>query len=314
MLTNLQLEIGLLTSLPLLKEIVADLEEMQASDDAKSFIYFTKESHIYTLLNCILEGGIETKIARSAIPELDYLSQISFELYESETTPSPPPKVVDVGKPMLKTVDSGLELSTTPTAENGEGESTSTLEPTKPVEQTFAYSIRITISPGAHTYDPLDVQLDSKHCIGCAPRRSLTQHMDWREVIERLRDKFGTVKLPKRFLAINLSESHSFSRRDSENGPEEIKAAVEDKKSEYDATNESAGGPEKKTVAEVARDLEKEQGFNFKDRAASVSSLLVGSNGEGIGSNKVALEELQMEAEGKTAGEMQQTKEAIAEE
>jgi inositol hexakisphosphate/diphosphoinositol-pentakisphosphate kinase len=158
-----KLEIGLLTSLPLLKEIVKDLEEVQASEDAKSFIYFTKESHIYTLLNCILEGGIKTKIARNAIPELDYLSQIGFELYESED----------------KEADS------------------------------FAYSIRITISPGCHTSDPLDVQLDSKHSIGCAPRRSLTAHGDWKEVIETLRAKFHTVRLPKSFLAVNLSELHA---------------------------------------------------------------------------------------------------------
>ena len=141
-----KLEIGLLTSLPLLKEIVSDLEEVQASEDAKSFIYFTKESHIYTLLNCILEGGIKTKIARNAIPELDYLSQICFELYEAED----------------KEAD------------------------------TFTYSIRITITPGCHTSDPLDVQLDSKHSIGCAPRRSLTAHGDWKEVIETLRAKFHT--------------------------------------------------------------------------------------------------------------------------
>jgi len=141
-----KLEIGLLTSLPLLKEIVNDLEEVQASEDAKSFIYFTKESHIYTLLNCILEGGIKTKIERNAIPELDYLSHITFELYESED----------------KDAD------------------------------TFAYSIRITITPGCHTSDPLDVQLDSKHSIGCAPRRSLTAHQDWKEVIETLRAKFHT--------------------------------------------------------------------------------------------------------------------------
>lgn len=105
---SVQLEIGLLTSLPLLKEIVQDLEDMQASDEGKSFIYFTKESHIYTLLNCILEGGLETKIKRATIPELDYLSQISFELYEM---PASPPVDCD-GSPV------------------------------------FNYSIKITISPG----------------------------------------------------------------------------------------------------------------------------------------------------------------------
>lgn len=37
-----KLEIGLLTSLPLLKQIVKDLENVQAAENAKSFIYFTK--------------------------------------------------------------------------------------------------------------------------------------------------------------------------------------------------------------------------------------------------------------------------------
>jgi hypothetical protein len=133
---------------------------MQASEIAKSFFYFTKESHIYTLLNCILEGGIETKIKRAAIPELDYLSQICFELYESEN---------EVPKPI------GEDNNTAIFSED---------------EQTFKYSIRITISPGCHTFDPLDVQLDSKHCIGCAPRRSLTPHADWKLVIETLRARF----------------------------------------------------------------------------------------------------------------------------
>ncbi|OBT51164.1 hypothetical protein VE04_09120, partial [Pseudogymnoascus sp. 24MN13] len=207
-----KLEIGLLTSLPLLKEIVADLEEMQASDDAKSFIYFTKESHIYTLLNCILEGGIQTKIARSAIPELDYLSQICFELYESETTPSPAPTAQSAPElaPPADTAALAEIAANLPSAPEP------IPSPAPPPEQTFAYSIRITISPGCHTYDPLDVQLDSKHCIGCAPRRSLTQHMDWKEVIETLRAKFHQVRLPKSFLAINLSESHTFHRREEE--------------------------------------------------------------------------------------------------
>ncbi|KAJ5435685.1 Histidine phosphatase superfamily clade-2 [Penicillium cf. griseofulvum] len=157
-----KLEIGLLTSLPLLQEIVRDLEEVQASQDAKSFFYFTKESHIYTLLNCILEGGIQTKIARSAIPELDYLSQICFELYEARDSES----------------------------------------------DSYSYSIRISVSPGCHAFDPLDVQLDSRHSIGCTPRRSLTAHQDWKEVIETLKAKFNTVELPKTFIAVNLSDKH----------------------------------------------------------------------------------------------------------
>jgi inositol-hexakisphosphate/diphosphoinositol-pentakisphosphate 1-kinase len=114
-----KLEIGLLTSLPLLREIVMDLEELQASGDAKTFVYFTKESHIYTLLNCIMEGGIKTKIKRSSIPELDYLSQITFELYEAQDE----------------------------------------------VTKESKYSIRLSISPGCHTLDPLDLTLDSRHMV-----------------------------------------------------------------------------------------------------------------------------------------------------
>jgi inositol-hexakisphosphate/diphosphoinositol-pentakisphosphate 1-kinase len=176
-----KLEIGLLTSLPLLREIVQDLEELQASPDAKSFIYFTKESHIYTLLNCILEGGIETKIPRATIPELDYLSQIRFELYEAKDSE---------------------------TAE-------------------FTYSIRISISPGCHTFDPLDVSLDSKHAIGTAPPRSLTAHQDWKTVIETLKAKFDQVKLPQSFLALNISESHAKEMEKKKEGLESSASASE---------------------------------------------------------------------------------------
>lgn len=171
-----KLEIGLLTSLPLLREIVQDLEELQASNDSKSFFYFTKESHIYTLLNCILEGGIQTKIKRSNIPELDYLSQITFELYEAK--------------------DSDTDL--------------------------YTYSIVIKISPGCYTLDPLDVSLDSKHAIKSVPRRSLTHHQDWKEVIETLKAKFGTVQLPKSFLAVNVSDKHPEGGEYEKEGVQEL--------------------------------------------------------------------------------------------
>lgn len=172
-----KLEIGLLTSLPLLKEIVQDLEEMQASDEVKSFFYFTKESHIYTLLNTILEGGIETKITRASIPELDYLSQICFELYESETSRPPKTEKTEGDDASAGTAVNGVDSSS--------HDSDSAVE-----TSTYQYSIRITISPGCHVYDPLDVQLDSRHTISCAPRRSLTSHNDWKAVIETLRGRF----------------------------------------------------------------------------------------------------------------------------
>jgi len=187
-----KLEIGLLTSLPLLREIVQDLEELQASSNSASFIYFTKESHIYTLLNCIMEGGVHTKIKRATIPELDYLSQICFELYE---------------------------------ARDSETEETS-------------YSIRISISPGCHTVDPLDVSLDSKHAIGTAPRRSLTNHQDWREVLTTLKAKFDTVQLPKSFLAVNVSEKHEQEARRASEIAEREKSATADNKAEAERVEE----------------------------------------------------------------------------
>lgn len=204
-----KLEIGLLTSLPLLREIVTDLEEVQASEDAKSFLYFTKESHIYTLLNCILEGGIQTKISRNAIPELDYLSQICFELYESENAEA----------------DLDLHGGARPGGSSG-----------GPPLPAFNYSIRITLSPGCHTFDPLDVQLDSKHCIGCAPRRSLTPHADWKVVIDTLRAKFHSVKLPKSFTAVNLSER--FYQDAAADAAEQEKQEEEEKKTKPEASEQ----------------------------------------------------------------------------
>jgi len=79
-----KLEIGLLSSLPLLREVVQNMEELQASDDPKSFFYFTKRSHIYTVLNCLIEGNIPVKIHQHEIAELSSLSSVYFELYENE--------------------------------------------------------------------------------------------------------------------------------------------------------------------------------------------------------------------------------------
>lgn len=154
-----KLDIGLLTSLPLVKQILSDIDHMKETDQGASVFYFTKESHIYTLLNVIYESQIPTRMARNSLPELDYLSQISFELYESEDN----------------------------------------------LTSQKRYSIRLTISPGCNTADPLDVQLDSKHCISCIPRVALTRHLDSDLVLSRLRNRFSRVSLPKKFIPVNIS-------------------------------------------------------------------------------------------------------------
>ena len=44
----------------------------------------------------------------------------------------------------------------------------------------------------------------------------MTAHEDWKDVIETLRAKFGTVKLPKSFLAVNVSASHAEGKEKEE--------------------------------------------------------------------------------------------------
>lgn len=155
-----KLDIGLLTSLPLAKQILSDIQNMREHDTAAVVNYFTKESHIYTLLNVIYESQIPMKIARNALPELDYLSQIVFELYEAGDPTSPSGK---------------------------------------------KHSIRLSLSPGCHTQDPLDVQLDDDHYIGCIPKIGLTRHLDIDLVIQRLKTRFSRVSMPKKFTPVNIS-------------------------------------------------------------------------------------------------------------
>ncbi|KAF5321359.1 hypothetical protein D9619_001101 [Psilocybe cf. subviscida] len=117
-------EIGVLTSLPLLRNVVSDLEAARNNGESSLTLYFTKESHIHTLVNLVLLSGLP--IANRRIPELDYASHITFELYERN---------------------------------HGRGNSDK------------EYSIRLSLSEGAHSSNVLDSTLDARHSLNVQPRR-----------------------------------------------------------------------------------------------------------------------------------------------
>lgn len=186
-----KLDIGLLTSLPLAKQILNDIDDMKNRESPACVAYFTKESHIYTLLNIIYESGIPMRIARNALPEFDYLSQINFELYES------------------------TDLS---------GQKT--------------HSIRLKMSPGCHTQDPLDVQLDERHYISCIPKLSLTKHLDMDYVQQKLRNKFTRVKMPSKFTPVNITSPNLTFHK-----VKKSKLKKESSKSDADLEDSSTSSP-----------------------------------------------------------------------
>lgn len=186
-----KLDIGLLTSLPLAKQILNDIDDMKNRESPACVAYFTKESHIYTLLNIIYESGIPMRIARNALPEFDYLSQINFELYEST---------------------------------DSTGQKT--------------HSIRLKMSPGCHTQDPLDVQLDERHYISCIPKLSLTKHLDMDYVQQKLRNKFTRVKMPSKFTPVNITSPNLTFHK-----VKKSKLKRESNKSEVDLEASSTGSP-----------------------------------------------------------------------
>ncbi|KAJ3355953.1 hypothetical protein HDU83_002238 [Entophlyctis luteolus] len=77
-----KLEIGKLCSQTLLKQLVSDLKEAKNSPNPSSRLYFTKESKIICLFNIVLLCGLPTLLGTGDISELDYLTQINFELHE----------------------------------------------------------------------------------------------------------------------------------------------------------------------------------------------------------------------------------------
>ncbi|KAG0232973.1 hypothetical protein BGW42_007786 [Actinomortierella wolfii] len=201
-----RLEIGLLTSMPLVKQIVEDLESCKkTAAQPCTRLYFTKESHVHTLLNIVYLSGIPVKVAKHQIPELDYLTQITFELYERNG-------------PGLSSVASSAASSPFPSSPDSG-------TPVSP--QAPEYSLRIGFSPGAGNPNILDLQMDSKHCLSVTQRRNLTDHLPLDAALKYYKMQVGDPKY--RSVNRRIRETRMLGHRlVVAEGEEEEAAIVED--------------------------------------------------------------------------------------
>ncbi|OCF76129.1 cortical actin cytoskeleton protein asp1 [Kwoniella mangroviensis CBS 8886] len=133
-------EIGVLTSLPLLRKVWEDLDEAKTTGKSLACFYFTRvlpnfnESHITTFVHLLLASGLPFTNVR--IPELDYCSHCTIELWEK----------------------SSGNAST-----RGQKD----------------FSIRLSISEGAHSPAVLDSNVDARHSLTVQPRKKLSSHIDY---------------------------------------------------------------------------------------------------------------------------------------
>lgn len=157
-------EIGILTSLPLLRKVWEDMEEAKTTGKSLACFYFTsvpmplslkpksrtgwlisrKESHITTFVHLLMASGLPFSNVR--IPELDYCSHCTIELWEKTST-----------------------------------------------KGAKDFSLRLSISEGAHSPAVLDSSVDAvsfvpvcgfeadvqRHSLTVQPRKKLSSHIDY---------------------------------------------------------------------------------------------------------------------------------------
>ncbi|WFD30383.1 inositol hexakisphosphate and diphosphoinositol-pentakisphosphate kinase [Malassezia sp. CBS 17886] len=153
-------QIGRLTSMPLLQSILHVLVD-SLSEKGLCALYFTKESHVHTLLNLILSSDLPVIMPR--MPPLDYFSSITFEVYERERL----------------SYSSGTSPAASATPHGGASAADGALS--KPER-----SLVISVSEGAHSSEVLFINLDARHALTPLPSRRLISHMDFDEAIAKL--------------------------------------------------------------------------------------------------------------------------------
>ncbi|KAJ2776336.1 inositol hexakisphosphate and diphosphoinositol-pentakisphosphate kinase [Coemansia javaensis] len=163
--------IGIQVSAPLLRQLVHDLCEARDAPAARTRFYFTKESHVHTLLNLVRlmpgapGGGDDDDDDDDSVGELDYLTHIIFEVYER--TPDD---------------DDDNDNDNDNNNDNDGGGGGGSAGPAAPRE----HSVRVGFSPGAHCLHILDTDVDATHALKVLPRRSFTSHMPLASVVAML--------------------------------------------------------------------------------------------------------------------------------
>lgn len=170
--------IGLLTSMPLMRNIIADLE--RAEEGSLCSLYFTKESHVHTLLNLILASDLP--VVMPQLPEsLDYFSSITFEVFEKTTASTASAAGSTVTSPAAS-VSGHSSLQDQQQSSSVDSTSSSPTATTPRPER----SLLISVSEGAYSSNILSLDLDARHTIHPLPRRPLTQHIELGEALAKL--------------------------------------------------------------------------------------------------------------------------------
>ncbi|KAE8221227.1 hypothetical protein CF319_g5381 [Tilletia indica] len=174
--------IGLLTSLPLLQSIT---ENLRAAQDAKGTcaFYFTKESHIHTLLNLVLASDLPVTMER--MPPLDYFSSITFEVYErsshsgSNSAQATPSITQSPRMAMMHPLPNASDTASIASEQSG-------ITQTSSVRATPERSLIISLSEGAHSSNILSMSLDARHALVPQRPRHLTAHVEYEEAMLKL--------------------------------------------------------------------------------------------------------------------------------
>jgi len=172
--------IGLLTSMPLLNNIVADLQASR--DTSLCALYFTKESHIHTLLNLILASDLP--LVMNKMPPLDYFSSITFEVFEKTAAPGSSSSFSTSPRDATETAASEGGVGN---ARNGGSSGISSLTTSSRASPDIpSRSLLISLSEGSHSSNILSINLDARHALSPLPRQPLTTHMNLDQALDKL--------------------------------------------------------------------------------------------------------------------------------